>query len=247
MESEKKSASVSLKNLESSGTTLLAHIWEQRSGAMSLLAAGSRVSDRFTNYVKTSYAHVSLLWSASQPLVDFQDLRAQLSFNGSTLNASIPNTWAATKVINEGASEDYLLEVSHIYKEAELARFEVQEIRGEENALELVVRDTMNQPAPLRAEFAIEIDEKRRRPGSRPHRRYYYREVFDGMIPERLVERQGDLYILKIGQLDFTSRAKDDGSELRIDLVSTHKLNGQSKSKEADIKHEIGGDTDIDQ
>jgi hypothetical protein len=214
------------------GTHILSDlIWLTRSGASSLFAPGSVLSDSYREFSHKQEYKAAFHWAVDRPLARFADARVSLEASksaGRVYFSAPSDLWTEETETIEG-------DVLHTTFHKALYQNEAEQLRvvfdGREAALTATVFDDAGVSDFLQTSFDIHLEKDQA---------FANKKLYVGTMPADLITRNGQSHVLALGKLPGVE-AKDikKGQKIIFRMTVTRRLNSQATSKYFDLKHQI--------
>ena len=170
--------------------TLDRHDWAQKSGALSLFGPGSRLSDRYSQWVGKTVRTLSFDWKESRrPPSHFGGSSVQMDLQGSDVRVSIsPDVWYVGSETVNGAHKTFV--VQNALRSSEVAALKIVEVEGRLENLNLVFEDTADVSDLVKTRILVKSDWDLEAGGD-----------FEGYVPDELISRVGNRILVNFGRL----------------------------------------------
>jgi len=200
------SASVSFRQLKERGYTLSKNVWQTREGAKELLAPGSLVQGQYRFLVNRLDYSFLVLWNTSRSFEPFASQIVTLKLkdvpNGGVEYTLPPEVWLEAKEQKENNRTDLI--VYNALLKGEATQLEVVELSGLESELKLQVVDKAKVSDFVNTQWEVTLKTTSLDPRFR--RTDDYVTKYQGVIPPQLIERTGNLFTLKLGNLPLNAK-----------------------------------------
>ncbi|VEP17014.1 conserved hypothetical protein [Hyella patelloides LEGE 07179] len=231
---DRPQATLTMGELQDRGFTLSRNEWETKTGATSLLAPGSIVADEYQELVARHEHTVLLVWDASQPVADFADERITLSLDGeNNPNLNFPDDlWLETSELKRDRVSEFF--VFNAVREKDVTRLKHQGISGTGENLKLAIEDRAQKSNVLDTDFSIRYRVSNSVDDARFRRVFDYKTKYEGQVPPEAIEKNGDRFILNLGQLPIPPEYLQLGTAVEVQLVANRSF-ADKYSKEQKI------------
>lgn len=198
---------------------LTENLFTQKQGINSLLAAGSEVSDRYTEFVRRASENVSVVWRSSRRSADFSGV-VSAGINGGDVSFSVSSDdILVTQESHEGHS--HVLTIAQAYKMNEFSQLSmVREGFGKNTKIK--VQAGSPRPDLVQDSYTVKITYVR--PILKDKVVYY------NNIPASLIQTNGSLTVLNLGGLQFEDSEKIWNKKLIIDVTFNRRIKVSGKS-----------------
>lgn len=232
-------ATVSIQDLKNRGFTVSKNIWETKSGAASLFAPGSVVSDEYQELVARHEHTVLLVWDAPQPISEFEEEPVILSLKGENdANISFPeDLWMESTSLKRDKITE--LFVFNAIWEDDVAKLKADGIYGYGKNLELDIIDRANKSDVVTTDFMISYRVKNNEEETQFRRIYDYRTQNQGQAASEAIVRNEDVFTIRLGQLDIPPQHLQPGVELEVKITAKRSFGEKSKIQDLSIEEEI--------
>ncbi|HBB31589.1 MAG TPA: hypothetical protein DDZ80_27095 [Cyanobacteria bacterium UBA8803] len=234
---DRPTATLTLAQLKDQVVALSLNQWQMRSGAASLLAPNSLISDRYSEFVRRIEGSFELVWNADRSIADFYDQRVSLSLKeDQRIGFSSPEeVWLDATTTQQGSKTQ--LVVSNVILKSEVTRLTRADFSGSGLNLNFSLVDLAGKSDVISTQFQIKY--RTARTGDRFDRFPDYATRYEGIIPADLVSRDNNRFTLNIGKLPIDSQFLRAGLPVEIELFITRSFAGNSAQQEITWRGEI--------
>jgi len=219
---------------------LIDHRFEKQSGAMNLLARGSRVQDEFSLYTGTYYQKMNVLWNAETDEKEF--LSEEVEFKRNQFYF-VKDNWADIEMSRSAPDqrfsskdqrdvfEELTFTIKNFYPLDKVANFKLSNISGSNNNFKLEIEDLSSFDL-LKKSFYINFFIKRRFGNT-------YVSRYQTEVPSRSITTKGNLTSINLSNLGLDMSLRRPGTLMIIELKARHhfeKNDGTKLSQEKDLK-----------
>lgn len=224
LESDKPSIALPMTTLKDKGYTLSKNRWETRQGARALLAPGSVIDDEYLALVERVERSFLLIWNAPQNFSDFADRVVTLTLNEQQdIQVKMPeDIWLEGTTQKRNEVTEFV--VYNAIPASSATRLRETALSGSGQDLRLFLIDDANQSNLIATKFNLKYSITQSDPRFRPPSDYSTK--FSGEVPDTLVTRNGDRFVLNIGQLPIPPEFLKPGLGVQIELVATRTFSG---------------------
>ncbi len=195
--------------------------WNLRRGANSLLAPGSVIADEYREFAQRLEKTFQLVWQEQQPIASFnnQSVSASLTDSERVEVTFADDLWVEGSSNTEANFTTFT--VNHAISQKDVTRLAVAEFAEAGENLKLNIVDLAAKSATIQTQFQVKF---------RAQDRFgeYYKTVYEGNIPNQLVTRDHNRFILALGQLKIPNDALRPGVKVDIEVVATRTLGERS-------------------
>ncbi len=226
---ENPSQTVTVRQLQNQPITLSKNIWQSQSGLLSKLAGGSRVPNNYTEYVEFAEVPVSLAWQAAQPIQTFYDAKFKLRL-GDRRNLSVEQTgdlWLDYDVVRQG--EAYQINVKRAIAKSDATQLIRQSTDGVGRDLTMKLVDLGQYDDWIDTDFRVIY--RTRDPNPEFREGYTYTSRYEGNLEPAYVEKNGEEFILYIGDLPMKFQYLQSGTGVEIEVVATRSFADNSTTQ----------------
>ena len=208
------------------------NVWQSRSGAVILLAAGSFVADIYQEYVGRAEGRAQIVWETPQSQAAFLGISATANIQESgNIQFQFPETtWVAGRRDQTEGLTTYT--ITRVVRAEEATRLAQGNVSGRGVDFTMAVVDLAATSDYLTTKF--ELDYKTAEGDPRDDRRVRYSTRYEGDIPEELVSRDNNRFVLAVGQLPLASRHLRRGTYVQAELRITRSLGENSATQTLD-------------
>jgi hypothetical protein len=219
---------LSISELRDKVVTLSKNKWNTRTGAASLLAAGSVIADEYREFVERIEGSFQLVWNETQPISSFGDQSATITLNeDKQVKVDFPEeVWIdSTRSQQAGLTQ---LVVDHAIRQSDVTKLKVANFADRGANLNLQLVDLGGRADLLATQFWL----KYRTTSDAPFTKFSnYETRYEGAIPASLVTRDKNRFILALGKLPVASNFLQSGTDVEIELIATRTFAGRSKEQ----------------
>ena len=207
------SQSPSVTSLVNQPITLSRNLWETRSGAKNLLAAGSTIASSYQFYAGRIERQFALDWQAPQPSQTFTDsVDLELQSNGQ-VSIDFPEAyWLLGETVQQDTLTTY--RVDGIVPVADVTQLALGRVDGRSRTFEMNVVDLAQRSDVLETRFEVRYSTS----GNDGRRRRYDVE-FEGVLPDELVQQDHNRFTLSLGRLPIRSQLLSGGTRAQVELT----------------------------
>lgn len=219
---ENTSARVAVSKLvqgQAVNTVLTENLFTQKQGINSLLAAGSEVSDRYTEFVRRASENVSVAWRSSRRASDFSGVVAAGITGGKVSFSVSSDDILVTQESHEGSS--HVLTIAQAYKMNEFSQLSmVREGFGKNTKIK--VQAGSPRPDLVQDSYTVKIT----------HVRPIIKDkvVYYNTLPASFIQTIGSQVVLNLGALQFEDSDKIWNKKLIIDVKFNRRIKISGKS-----------------
>ncbi|MBD0335342.1 MAG: collagen-like protein [Cyanobacteria bacterium Co-bin13] len=198
------------------------NLWDVRTGAAALLAPGSAVRDEYLAYRDRVEGAVQIDWQAPRALTTFATagVTAAINEQGNLGLSFSEEVWIAA----EPAQTDSLttFTVTAAVRASDATRLAWGTSQGSGRDLALSVVDLGQESAYLNTQFWLTLRTSTDDP--RDSRRPRYTVRYEGWVPEELITREGDRFVVALGRLPISQQALRSGTLAQVELRAVRSL-----------------------
>ena len=231
---------VPISELKARGFTLSRNIWQNNTGASSLFAPGSIISDKYKELVARQEHSVLLVWDAPQPVDDFGDQQITLKLQAENdADIFLPDDlWLETTSMKRDNVTE--LFVFNAVEKKDVDDLTIDGVFGSGTDLELDVFDKAEKSDLIATEFSIkylvgEPSEDKNIFG----RSLEYKTKYEGKIPPEAIQRNGSLFRLQLGKLPISPEYLQLGAKIKVEVAAKRSLGENSKIQEMSTRTTI--------
>lgn len=231
---DRPQAVLSLGELQDRGFTLSKNEWENKTGATSLLAPGSIVADEYKELVARHERTVLLVWDASQPVAEFAEEEVTLSLDEQNNPQVVfpKDLWLETSEIQREQISEFF--VFNAIREKDVTRLKSEGLSGIGANLTLSLVDEAQKSNVLNTDFSLRFRVSKSADEARFLRVFDYKTKYEGQVPSEAIERNGDRFTIKIGQLPIPPEFLELGTAIEVQVVANRSF-AEKYSKEQKI------------
>ena len=213
------------------------NLWREQSGATALLAANSMVADIYQNYIGRVEGQAQMIWEAPRSPTDFAtaSTTAVIQENGNVQFQFPESVWITGYQEQEAGQVTYT--ITGAVRANEAVHLANGQLDGQGTSLTISVLDLAGESDYVTTQFELRY----RTAEGNPHddRRLRYRTRYDGEIPNSLVTRDNNRFVLSLGQLPVESRYFRAGTYVNAELRITRSLGANSATQTLDWQGQL--------
>ncbi|YAF95709.1 MAG: collagen-like protein [Nodularia sp. CChRGM 3473] len=197
--------------------------WHLRQGATSLLAPGSVIADEYREFAQRWEETFQLIWQEKQPITSFDKQAVNVSLTDSQqVEITFPeDLWVEGSTQSEANVTTYT--VNHAIPQTDVTRLALAEFAGAGENLNMKIVDLAAKSDVIQTQFQVKFRAQDRFGGFSN-----YRTEYAGEIPDELVTRDYNRFILALGKLKIPDNALRPGVNVDIEVVATRSLGERS-------------------
>lgn len=223
------SQSLSLAALGSTPVAVSKNLWQQRGGALGLLAPGSVIANEYQEYVGRVEGQGQIVWDAPRSATAFATDTATMTIqdSGAIAFQFSPDLWLAGEIQVADALTTY--RVTQAVRASEATQLSWGTLNGQGLQLTIAVLDLAAVSDYVDTQFQIRLRTADGDPNR--DRRVRYITRYEGPVAENLVSRNHNRFEVALGRIPGVS-----GSDIRrgnyaeIELTMVRSLGGNSTS-----------------
>ena len=197
------------------------NIFDTKSGAMNILARGSKLNDAYHEFRERAEKLVNVTWRAARDLAAFKQnsISARLQ-NGFVTASIVGGDMFLRELIQTPAGIE--MNIKEAYHPEELKQLEVK-LEGVAQDVVMSIKDKSPRQDLLKDAISITIYRKRFILG--------FHKVYQGLMPADLMQKSGDTLIMKLGRMDFpeTPDTFNAGTTIKVELNVDRVFNNEYK------------------
>ena len=228
-------ATMAIAQLKDRGFTLSKNEWETKTGAVSLLAPGSAIADRYQELVNRLESTVLLVWDAPQSFNNFAQEQITLKLTqDEEVDFSVPdNLWLETTTLKRDDVTE--LFVFNALKEKEATQLKSQGLSGNGSSLTLTLKDMAGKSDLVLTDFSLRY--RTSRSAEAEFRRVFdYKTKYEGKVPPEAIEYQNNQFTINVGQLPIPPEALKRGTAVEIKVTAIRSFAGNSKKQDIIVR-----------
>lgn len=197
--------------------------WNIRRGATSLLASGSVIADEYREFEQRLEETFQLIWQEKQPIASFdnQEVTVNLTDSQQVEVKFTENLWVEGNTTREANLTTFT--VNHAIPQKDVMRLAVADFADAGENLKLTIVDLAAKSEVIKTQFRVKFRSQDRFGGSSN-----YKTEYEGDIPNALVTRDHNRFILALGKLKIPNHALRSGVNVDIEVVATRSLGERS-------------------
>ena len=220
------SQTLPLQHLVNQPLRLSRNLWTPRSGANTLLAAGSQVQDTYEDYTGRVEGTLVIDWQAPRPVGSFaaEPVTATIDADG-RVEATFPEAvWIDANVQRQ--ADELRLAITQAVREQDVTRMAWGGLHGSGSDLRAVVLDLAGESAQLQTQFQVTLRTTDGNP--RDSHRLHYTTAYDDVVPAAAVTVTGNRFEIDLGQLPIPARRLRQGTYAQLDITAIRTLGPHS-------------------
>ncbi|MEL7053215.1 MAG: collagen-like protein, partial [Cyanobacteria bacterium J06588_5] len=203
------------------------NLWETRTGAQALFAAGSVISDTYQQYTGRAEQQFQLIWEAERPASELSgNLNLAINEQGELQVNPVEDLWIDSTLSTEGDLTTYRVNGAVVASEATRLTLGRNSGRGEQFTLNVIDLAAASDLVETRFYLRYRTNDSNRRP--------VYVNRYEDEIPSNLITQEYNRFTIPIGQLPIRDRYLRDGTEVSMELVITRSYVGNSAEQTLD-------------
>jgi hypothetical protein len=222
-----------LQSLIQTPIALTKNRWDEKPGALGLLASGSVMDDRYQEYRDRIEKKVMVSWNAGETSSEYLSQPSRLALTDSgTLEFDFINPQLWTVIQQSEQPDKIQLAIRQIIREPEVTQLTSGITNQSGRSFSLNVIDTAAKSDVLNTQFSVRV-----RSVSNNGRSGFgsgATMVYEGAVPTNLVTRDYNRFILNLGGLPIDSEVFKVGADLEVEIVATRSLGSRSTQKKID-------------
>ncbi len=207
--------------------------WDEKPGALGLLASGSVMDDRYFEYRDRIEKQVNVAWNASEPISGYSNQPVQVTLGDSgAIGFEFTNPQLWTVIQQSEKSDKTQIAIRQIVREQEVTQLTPGITNKSDRSFSLNVIDTAAKSDVLNTQFSVRV-----RSVSSTGRSGFgagATTVYEGVVPANLVTRDYNRFILNLGGLPIDSDVFKVGADLEVEITATRSLGSRSIQKKLD-------------
>ncbi len=223
----------SIQSLTQTPITLTKNRWDEKPGALALLAPGSVMDDRYQEYRDRIENNVSISWNASENMSDYLSQSARVTLGDSgAIGFEFMNPQLWTVIQQSEKSGKTQVAIRQIVREQDVTQLTPGITNKSDRSFSLNVIDTAAKSDVLNTQFSVRI-----KAVSNTGRSGFgagATTVYEGAVPANLVTRDYNRFILNLGALPIDADVFKVGADLEVEITATRSLGARSMQKKID-------------
>ncbi|WP_414542556.1 collagen-like protein [Nostoc sp. CCY0012] len=209
-----------ISELTSQQFNLAKNKWNIRQGATSLLAPGSVIADEYREFEQRLEENFQLVWQEKQPITSFENQTVTVNLTDSKqVETTFPeDLWVEGNTKTEANLTTFT--VNHAIPQKDVTRLAVAEFADAGENLKFNIVDLAAKSEVIQTQFRVKFRARERFGG--------YKTEYDGDIPNELVTRDHNRFILALGKLKIPDYALRPGVNVDIEVLATRSLGERS-------------------
>lgn len=207
-----------------------------RQGTAALLAPGSVIADQYREYAGRVEGSFRLTWQSGRSPQDFaaSPVSVELDNNRQVRATFPPEVWADGTTTQANGVTTFT--VTNVIRQAEATQLNAATLSGSGAALQLVVIDLAGQSNLVSTQFRVKL---RTSDSGGDRGRPLLRTRYDGAVPANLVTRDGNRFVIALGQLPISARDLAPGVRIDVELTATRSFAERSAEQTLEKRGEI--------
>ena len=220
LEADNPRAELNFSELQSKSIRLSKNRWISGNGAVSLLAPGSVIADKYREFDKRIERDFQIDWQEKEPINNFQKANLKLNLNNDgKIEVDFPKKlWLD---ISKQQEDDLTkLVVNHAIPEKEVTELKPADFVGSDENLTFSIVDLAGKSDVIKTRFRVEYEIRGNNGGE-----YEYE------IPPELVTQDYNRFILALGKLPIPKEGLEVGKKVRVKVTAIRSLGKRSKKQ----------------
>ncbi len=221
-------ARLNFSELQNKSIRLSKNLWIYRNGAISLLAPGSVITDKYSEFDKRIERDFQVVWLEKQPISNFSKANLKLNLNNDgKIEVDFPQKlWLDISKKQEGDLTK--LVVNNAIPEKEVTELAVADFVGSGENLTLSLVDLARKSEVIKTRFRVEYESIGDRGGE-----------YEADIPPEFVNQDYNRFILALGKLPIPQQGLEVGTKVRIKVSAIRSLGKRSTKQTINWKGRV--------
>lgn len=213
-------AELNFSELQNKSIRLSINRWIARNGAVSLLAPGSVIADKYREFDKRIERDFQLVWQEKQPISNFSKANLKLNLNNDgKIEVDFPKKlWL--DISKKQEADLTKLVVNHAIPEKEVTELAVADFVGSGENLKLSLVDLARKSDIIETRFRVKYEIRGNNGGE-----------YEADIPPEFVTQDYNRFILALGKLPIPQEGLEVGTKVRIKVSAIRSLGKRSKKQ----------------
>jgi hypothetical protein len=214
--------------LQNKSIRLSKNRWIARNGAVSLLAPGSVIADKYREFDKRIERDFQVVWREKQPISNFSKANLKLNLNNDgKIEVDFPKKlWLDISKKQEGDLTK--LVVNNAIPEKQVTELAVADFVGSGEDLKLSLVDLARKSDVIKTRFRVEYEIRGDNGGE-----------YEADIPPEFVTQDYNRFILALGKLPIPQEGLQVGTKIRIKVSAIRSLGKRSKKQTINYKGRV--------
>ncbi len=221
-------AELNFSELRNKSIRLSINRWIYNNGAVSLLAPGSVIADKYREFDKRIERDFQVVWQEKQPISNFSKANLKLNLNNDgKIEVDFPkNLWLDISKKQEGDLTK--LVVNNAIPEKQVTELAVADFVGSGENLQLSLVDLARKSDVIKTRFRVEYEIRGDNGGE-----------YEADIPPEFVTQDYNRFILALGKLPIPQEGLEVGTKVRIKVSAIRSLGKRSKKQTINYKGRV--------
>ena len=221
-------AELNFLELQNKSIRLTKNRWIARNGAVSLLAPGSVIADKYREFDRRIERDFQVVWLEKQPISNFSKLNLKLNLNNDgKIEVDFPKKlWLDISKKQEGDLTK--LVVNNAIPEKEVTELAVADFVGSGENLKLSLVDLARKSDIIKTRFRVEYEIRGDNGGE-----------YEADIPPEFVTQDYNRFILALGKLPIPQKGLEVGTKVRIKVSAIRSLGKRSTKQTINYKGRV--------
>ncbi len=214
--SENPSISLPIAQTIGNTQTLSKHIWEERMGAISVLAPGSFLDNRYTLYKETRTKNMEVRWEAANVRAEESGLYANFSFDGVSDYIQFTGD-ALVQTIRELENQKTIYKVTQFYFGRDIRDLRPARLFGRGKETKFFIENASNLGNIGNLDIHLIIKKKKV---------LHNKTLFEGLVPASVIARAANGFTITVGAISVEPEDNYDenGDKYEVELKITRSL-----------------------
>lgn len=227
--SENPSISLPVAQAIGNPISLSKHIWEEHSGAGTVLAPGSILDNTYTVYKETRAREVEILWQATNVRPQESGLSATMNFDGVADYVQFTGD-ALLEMIREQDAQKSIYKITQFYFGRDIRNLRFARLFGRGKDTKLFIENSSGLGNIGNLVINLEIKKKKF---------LHNKTLFEGIVPTSVIQRAANGFTITVGIIskDPEDNYDEDGDKYEVETTITRALNNsQTEYKSGEVK-----------
>lgn len=228
LEPTQEEATIKMEDLEKTVVELATNLWDTKTGARSLFAAGSDLNDTYRFFLGRHEINYGFAWKAPRPLSDFAGKSVVVRLVNAKAQVNLPDLWVHGEEVSEEGGITYVIQSAIFPSEA--TQLTLHSAAGAGTNLEVKVTDKAGVSDSVQTEFTLTY--------YTVSGAYYYKR-YNGVLPADAVTYTGNGFTLALGTLPIPNQFLVPGTRSRIQITAKRSVGVNSTSKSMELNYTL--------
>lgn len=220
----------SLSNISAQPISLTLNRWDKKSGALALLQMNSKISDEYLEYRDRLEKTAIVKWNAKSVIGEYatQAATVRLQENGEIgFEFKDKELWSVVEQVD--TSKDAVMSINAVVHQRDVTKLNPGISDNRDRKFTLAVIDSAAKSDLVETQFSVKI--KSGGGNGIPNRSNNAKTYYEGVLPNNLVTRDYNRFVLNLGALPVPSDTFKTGNDVQVEIKAIRSLGSRSTTQ----------------